>query len=160
MELYWHHAGRASTPWKAFTHITTVSPTHHWDKYIVGTQTEHLSVAIGIRTNALWLLRGQKVVRYQSRHPMFIARSPQPQYNALCPSLLCIDFISHEAQAGWPPLLSGEDIVHAQNEWMGLFIFACSYGLNLKSLTGSSFECMFPRKWHFSGCLRALGGED
>lgn len=48
---------------------------------------------------------------------MFISRFPQPQYNALCPSLLCIIFISHEAQAGWPPLLSGEDMILRISEW-------------------------------------------
>lgn len=37
---------------EGFHTITIVSPTH-WDKYIVGIQTEHLSVAIGVRTNAL-----------------------------------------------------------------------------------------------------------
>lgn len=45
---------------------------------------------------------------------MFISRSSQPQYNALCP-LLCIISISHEAQAGGDPLLSRKDKVHAQN---------------------------------------------
>lgn len=41
-----------------------------------------------------------------------------PTTSVQCPlSLsLCINFISHEAQAGWPPLVSGEDVVYAQNE--------------------------------------------
>lgn len=148
MELYWRHAGRASNPWKTFTHITIVSPAHR-DKYIVGIQTEHLSVAIGIRTNALWLLKGQKVFRYQSRHPVFISRSPQPRYHALCPSLSAsILFPMKLRQVGlllclekmWYMLRMSEWIpssLHAVMVW--IWSLSQVHVLNACSLVGGTF---------------------